>query len=213
MEKITYGAPRLVDWVAQIKAGAATVRVHFTGGALTSYGVTPAEYTTSNPFMQRVIEQSSHFKEGRITLLRRTPIAEPAKSIKPKAQRQATAKHTDPESAPAVPSKPQPTEPQPTEPPTPEETIEASPSTEPSQETEDVSEIGEETDSNLQQVSVSCIQDAQAYLQEKFNIPSYKVRTRPTAQKAAAEHGVMFVGGGFTAIGEETDSDTDSTEE
>ena len=42
MEKITYGAPRLVDWVAQIKAGAATVSVHFTGGALTSYGVTPA---------------------------------------------------------------------------------------------------------------------------------------------------------------------------
>jgi len=55
MEKITYGAPRLVDWVAQIKAGAATVRVHFTGGALTSYGVTPAEYTTANPFIQKVI--------------------------------------------------------------------------------------------------------------------------------------------------------------
>lgn len=53
MEKITYGAPRLVDWVAQIKTGAATVRVHFAGGALTSYGVTPAEYTTSNPFIQR----------------------------------------------------------------------------------------------------------------------------------------------------------------
>lgn len=59
MEKITYGAPRLVDWVAQIKAGAATVRVHFTGGALTSYGVTPAEYTTANPFIQKVIEQST----------------------------------------------------------------------------------------------------------------------------------------------------------
>ena len=72
MEKITYGAPRLVDWVAQIKAGAATVRVHFTGGALTSYGVTPAEYTTANPFIQKVIEQSTYFKEGRIILLRRT---------------------------------------------------------------------------------------------------------------------------------------------
>ena len=48
MKKITYGAPNLVDWVAQIKAGAATVRVHFTGGALTSYGVTPAEYSESD---------------------------------------------------------------------------------------------------------------------------------------------------------------------
>ena len=65
MEKITYGAPRLVDWVAQIKVGAASVRVHFTGGALTSYGVTPAEFTTSNPFIQKVIENSSYFKEDR----------------------------------------------------------------------------------------------------------------------------------------------------
>ena len=52
MEKITYGAPRLIDWVAQIKVGAATVRVHFTGGALTSYGVTHAEFSTSDPFLQ-----------------------------------------------------------------------------------------------------------------------------------------------------------------
>lgn len=91
MEKITYGAPRLVDWVAQIKAGAATVRVHFTGGALTSYGVTPAEYTTANPFIQKVIEQSTYFKEGRIILLRRTALPDVAKPKAPAPKPQTVA--------------------------------------------------------------------------------------------------------------------------
>ena len=83
MEKITYGVPGLVDWIAEIKAGAATLRVHFSGGALTTYGVTPAEYTTANPFIQKVIEQSSEFKNGRIITLRRTEIPDSNKSVKP----------------------------------------------------------------------------------------------------------------------------------
>lgn len=76
MKQITYATTRLVDWVACIKVGAATVKVHFTGGALTKYGVTPAEYTTSDPFIQRVIEQSQYFKEGRITKIRLVDIPE-----------------------------------------------------------------------------------------------------------------------------------------
>lgn len=71
MERVTYGAPRLVDWVAQIKVGSATVRVHFTGGALTAYGITPAEFTTTNPFFQKAIEGSDYFKSGRIIELHR----------------------------------------------------------------------------------------------------------------------------------------------
>ena len=82
MEKVTYGAPQYMDWVAQIKAGAATVTVHFTGGALTVYGVTPAQYTTTNPFIQKAIEMSSYFKEGRITLISRVLLDTPAKTLK-----------------------------------------------------------------------------------------------------------------------------------
>lgn len=178
MEKITYGAPRLVDWVAQIKVGAASVRVHFTGGALTSYGVTPAEFTTSNPFMQKVIENSSYFKEGRIKVLRRTTIEEPKKP----------APKTKPNSQPAQQPVPAP----------------APVSTEPKEaaEPEPAAEVqAEETETTgITKVAVTCLPDAQAYLQENFNISSYKVRSCEIAQKIAAEHGIQFTGGKFDTL-------------
>lgn len=183
MEKITYGAPRLVDWVAQIKVGAASVRVHFTGGALTSYGVTPAEYTTSNPFIQKVIENSSYFKEGRIIVQRRAKIEEseqPAPKAKPKAQ-------------PA---------PQPTPQPKAEEPVAGTPAPVESEGEERAAEAqAEEAETNgITKVTVTCLPDAQAYLQENFNISSYKVRSCEIAQKIAAEHGIRFTGGKFDTL-------------
>jgi hypothetical protein len=59
--KKTYGVSGLIDWQAQIKAGKATLIVTFTGGGLTSYGVTPAQYTTENLLYQRIIENSKEF--------------------------------------------------------------------------------------------------------------------------------------------------------
>lgn len=176
MEKITYGAPRLVDWVAQIKVGAASVRVHFTGGALTSYGVTPAEFTTSNPFIQKVIENSSYFKEGRIKVLRRAEIEEPKKPA-PKAK---------PKAQPAPQPAPAPVEAEPQEAAEPEPAAEAQ---------------AEEAEANgITKVPVTCLPDAQAYLQENFNISSYKVRSCEIAQKIAAEHGIQFTGGKFDTL-------------
>lgn len=198
MEKITYGAPRLVDWVAQIKVGAASVRVHFTGGALTSYGVTPAEFTTSNPFIQKVIENSSYFKEGRIIIQRRATIEEPKKpapKAKPKAQ-------PAPQPAPAPAPAPQPKAeepvaetPAPTTAPVeaePQETAEPEPAAE--------AQAGEAEPNGITKVPVTCLPDAQAYLQENFNISSYKVRSCEIAQKIAAEHGIQFTGGKFDTL-------------
>lgn len=180
MEKITYGAPGLVDWVAQIKVGGATVRVHFTGGALTSYGVTPAEYTTSNAFMQKVIENSSYFKDGRITEVRRAAVDAPRKPApkgKPKAQ-------PTPQPTPAPP--PAPVEAEPQEAAEPEHAAEAQ---------------AEEAEANgITKVPVTCLPDAQAYLQENFNISSYKVRNCETAQLIAGEHGIHFTGGKFDTL-------------
>lgn len=192
MEKITYGAPRLVDWVAQIKVGAASVRVHFTGGALTSYGVTPAEFTTSNPFIQKVIENSSYFKEGRIIIQRRATIEEPKKPA-PKAK---------PKAQPAPQSAPQPKAEEPvaeTPAPTPAP-VEAEPQE--AAEPEPVAEAQtEEAEANgITKVPVTCLPDAQAYLQENFNISSYKVRSCEIAQKIAAEHGIQFTGGKFDTL-------------
>lgn len=186
MEKITYGAPRLVDWVAQIKAGAATVRVHFTGGALTSYGVTPAEYTTANPFIQKVIEQSTYFKEGRIIIQRRATIEEPKKPA-PKAK---------PKAQPAPQPAPQPKAEEPvaeTPAPTPAP-VEAEPEPVAEAQTEEAEANG------ITKVPVTCLPDAHAYLQENFNISSYKVRSCEIAQKIAAEHGIQFTGGKFDTL-------------
>lgn len=220
MEKRTYGAPRLVDWVAQIKAGAATVRVHFTGGALTSYGVTPAEYTTDSPFIQKVIEQSRYYKEGRIILLRKTEIAEPAKptktkKVKPQQQhQQAPEEPGSTHQAPATP--------QPIETPAHKELEEAHSPVEAGNETVDnhtkdeqqAERVPDDTEAadNLNKVEVSCLQDAQAYLQEQFNIASYKVRSYDAAQRAASEHGVVFVGAKFSAVSDSEDANDEAAE-
>lgn len=194
MEKITYGAPRLVDWVAQIKVGAASVRVHFTGGALTSYGVTPAEFTTSNPFIQKVIENSSYFKEGRIIVQRRATIEEPKKpapKAKPKAQpAPQPAPAPQPKAEEPVAETPAPT-PAPVEA-EPQETAEPEPAAE--------AQAGEAEPTGITKIPVTCLPDAQAYLQENFNISSYKVRSCEIAQKIAAEHGIQFTGGKFDTL-------------
>lgn len=66
----TYGVRGYMEWVALIPCGKATMRVHFSGGSLTGYGVTPAEYTTQNPMTQTIIENSKEYKSGKIFLLR-----------------------------------------------------------------------------------------------------------------------------------------------
>lgn len=72
----TYGVSGLIDWTTQIKVGKGSVLVHFTGGALTAYGVTPAKYSTSKPFFQSVIENSEQFKSGRIELISTIEVSE-----------------------------------------------------------------------------------------------------------------------------------------
>ena len=200
MDKITYGAPRLVDWVAQIRAGAATVRVHFTGGALTAYGVTPAEYTTDNPFIQKVIEQSAYFKEGRIIFLRRTAIPGHIKPVKAHSAK----KPERPQSPPAASAES-----------VPETACRVDAEADAAGQTlipAETDEPADDTDNDMTTVEAACLQDAQAYLQEKFNIPSYKVRTYEAAQRAASEHGVRFVGTKFDRHGNE-EADGESTEE
>lgn len=61
---------------------------------MTRYGVTPAEYTTSSPFVQKVIEGSAYFTEGRIKLLRTNGVTAPVnkKSVKVADKEVANAK-------------------------------------------------------------------------------------------------------------------------
>lgn len=184
MSRKTYGVPRLVDWGAQIKAGGATVRVHFTGGALTAYGVTPAEYTTEDPFIQRVIEQSSHFRAGRIILLREAGSEEPTPRKRKRGK--DTVVHPEERTGGGAAEAEKPATP--------------SPEDEARDEEATPAEGGEPTtaqESGMEVVEVTCLQDAQAYLQEHYGIASHKVRTCEAAQQAGNEHGVRFSGSKF----------------
>lgn len=69
-KKKKYGVQGYMEWQAVIRCGKATVTVHFSGGSLTGYGVTPAEFTTENPMTQAIIENSEYFKKGKIFLMR-----------------------------------------------------------------------------------------------------------------------------------------------
>lgn len=69
--KIAYCVDGLIEWHVEIRAGIMMVPVHFTGGQITAYGVTPAEFVTSDPVLQRAVEKSPYFRSGRIRVLRR----------------------------------------------------------------------------------------------------------------------------------------------
>ncbi|MBD5252732.1 MAG: hypothetical protein HDS51_00670 [Barnesiella sp.] len=169
METRTYGVMGLTDWQCEIPVGKARATVHFTGGAMTSYGVTPAEYTTSDPVRQKIIEGSRYFKEGRIKLLRKTGEPEPAKEkVKAdmtKAAAAETEKSTDK-------SDEMPADGEATEPAAAAILAEAEPV----------------------EVAVSCLTDAQNYLRDNFGIPTSKSRSIEKALALGAENGVKFAG-------------------
>lgn len=70
IKRKTYAVNGIMEWVALINAGKAQMKVHFSGGSLTGYGVTPATFTTEDPMKQAIIENSHYFKSGKIYLSR-----------------------------------------------------------------------------------------------------------------------------------------------
>lgn len=63
-----YGVRHLMEWQCVIVHNGAKFHFPFVDGASTGYGVTPARYRTDNPVLQQVIENSNHFKSGKIFL-------------------------------------------------------------------------------------------------------------------------------------------------
>lgn len=177
MTRKTYGVSGLMDWTTNIKAGKATINVHFSGGALTAYGVTPATYSTSNPLFQMVIENSEHYKSGRISLLDEMEVAgeTPVKIHKASAESVSSTEDT------ATTEQPE----------TSDEGV-----------TAETSEISEESDTaaddadGLTVVKVADKSDAIEYLKENYPDKGYgavKLRTKAAFDAACAEHGIKFV--------------------
>lgn len=194
MIRKTYGVSGLMDWTTQIKTGKVSVSVHFTGGALTAYGVTPAKYSTSNPFFQSVIENSEQFKSGRIMLLGEMEVPDDAATKARKARIAAKAA----EKPAPVPETPAPVAEETVTPSTTEKESPAE-SEQPTDETQDETLQGDGDDADGDKIKVADKPDAIEYLKERFPEKGYtavKLRTKTAFDAACKECGVEFV---FTA--------------
>ena len=194
MIRKTYGVSGLMDWTTQIKTGKVSVSVHFTGGALTAYGVTPAKYSTSNPFFQSVIENSEQFKSGRIMLLGEMEVPDDA-ATKARKARMAAKAAEKPAPGPETPTHVA------EEPVTPTTPAKESPSEseQPTGETQDETLQGDDEDADGSKIKVADKPDAIEYLKERFPEKGYtavKLRTKTAFEAACKECGVEFV---FTA--------------
>ena len=204
MIRKTYGVSGLMDWTTQIKAGKGSVSVHFTGGALTAYGVTPAKYSTSNPFFQSVIENSKQFKSGRIELLGTMEVPDDAatKARKARMAAKAAEKPAKDEQSPVtetpVPETPAPVAEETVTPTTPAEEPPAE-EAQPTGETQDETLQGDGEDADGGKIKVADKNEAIEYLKEHFaekNYTATSLRTKTAFEVACKECGVEFV---FTA--------------
>ena len=65
-KRITYEIHGQIERNSYFRIGKALMRIEFTGGAINSTGVYPAQDTTDNPLFQRAIENSEAFRCGEI---------------------------------------------------------------------------------------------------------------------------------------------------
>ena len=61
MTQKTYICRGLIEWDMVINVNGALVPIHFTGGAVSSLGLIPGRFTTSNVALQHIIERSGLF--------------------------------------------------------------------------------------------------------------------------------------------------------
>lgn len=59
----------MVEYNAIIRLGSGALNVPFRHGSFSGFGAVSAEYRTSDPAVQFAIEQSEHFRSGRIFIL------------------------------------------------------------------------------------------------------------------------------------------------
>ena len=187
-----------MEWQAILPAGKGRLIVHFTGGSITAYGVTPATYKTDNPAQQAIIETSNHFRTGRIFLVKaellkevNTPAAAPAAAPAPVVE---TATVEAPSAAAAI------EETQPVPGTVPAAAPAASPATvvenetdgDETPETGGAEEVGTD-ESGFKIVKASCFEDVRQYLIKNYGFTPSAVRTKALAKAKATANKVKFL--------------------
>ena len=185
-----YGVLNLIDWTVNIKAGKATLRVHFTGGATTARGRVPATYATSDPVKQAIIEKSDYFKSRHIFVVDSMEVPDDAAAKARKAREAARVEAARAEAARvAVPKSfdknPKEEDESPKLPAGDPVGEQGEPEAEPA--TEENGEVPEA-------ITVSSLDDAKDYLNEHFGIAKSQLRSRAAIEEHAKEHGIEFVG-------------------
>ena len=180
---VTYGISGLMECQVVIKIGNRTrMRVMFSDGSMTAYGVTPAKYTTDNFIIQQAIERSSDYKRGRIITISsmeldeevrvETPTPSPLQGTSPEQGSEEDLETTGgiADMARRVPT--------------------ATVETATIAETTSI----ENGELRVEKVSVSDISEAKEYLAEKFGINRGTLRSKNAIIDEAAAHNIEFEG-------------------
>lgn len=64
----------LLEWHGIVHSNGIQMKVDFTNGTTTAYGVAPATFITKDTLTQHIMENSDEFKGGRIFLVRSVPL-------------------------------------------------------------------------------------------------------------------------------------------
>lgn len=160
-----YGTFGLMEWKAVIKAGRATLHIHFTGGHDNEYGIIPATYRTSDPIIQHIIEHSNFFAEGKIRLVDEVDMGESPEEKEMRERKEREEK----EKAKAK-----------------EPTAQAEPTA------GNIPQDGKPTEGELTEVEVTCIDDAKNHLKEHFNEKPSSMRSKEAIESLAKGHGIVF---------------------
>lgn len=200
-----------MEWVALIECGKATVKVHFSGGSLTGYGVTPAEFTTQNPMTQAIIENSKEFKNGKIFLLREIEGTGKFKEFV-RGQHANEGNHLGGQAATAsaiagtaldadgtskTPAAASADDEEPMSDPINDEETEPADDEESTDDTE--AETVEDSEATVTAdgkaiIDVTDLDDARDYLCENFGIARSSLRSNVSVPRAAEEHNIVFRG-------------------
>ena len=200
-----------MEWVALIECGKATVKVHFSGGSLTGYGVTPAEFTTQNPMTQAIIENSKEFKSGKIFLLREIEGTGKFKEFV-RGQHANEGNHLGGQAATAsaiagtaldadgtsnTPAAASADDEEPMSDPINDEETEPADNEESTDDTE--AETVEDSEATVTAdgkaiIDVTDLDDARDYLCENFGIARSSLRSNVSVPRAAEEHNIVFRG-------------------
>lgn len=205
----TYGVSGYMEWVALIECGKATVKVHFSGGSLTGYGVTPAEFTTQNPMTQAIIENSKEFKNGKIFLIREIEGTGKFKEFV-RGQHANEGNHLGGQAATAsaiagtaldadgtskAPTAASVDDEEPMSDPINDEDTEPADDEESTDDTEAETVVDSEatvTADGKAIIDVTDIDDARDYLCENFGIARSSLRSNVSVYRAAEEHNIVF---------------------